>query len=97
MHYIEINIFVEKALTSFSKIDESEDTETSEADGKALIRSSKTGESEDVETVEDAGDGTSIPDVAVEKEVQEFPTKETGYKHNMTNSNNNNGNLYGTL
>ncbi|CAF3375446.1 unnamed protein product [Rotaria sp. Silwood1] len=54
MHYIEINIFVEKALTSFSKIDESEDTETSAADEEAPTASRTTSESENAETVEAA-------------------------------------------
>ncbi|CAF3974136.1 unnamed protein product, partial [Rotaria sp. Silwood1] len=54
MHYIEINIFVEKALTSFSKIDESEDTETSAADGKEASKPGTNGESDDVQTIESA-------------------------------------------
>ncbi|CAF4931510.1 unnamed protein product [Rotaria sp. Silwood1] len=61
------------------------------------VPSSRTLQTEETDGDIAVGDGTSIPDVAVEKEVEEFPTKETGYKHNMTNSNNNNGNLYGTL
>ncbi|CAF4811665.1 unnamed protein product [Rotaria sp. Silwood1] len=61
------------------------------------VPSSRTLQTEETDGDIAVGDGTSIPDVAVEKEVEEFPTKETGYKHNMINSNNNNGNLYGTL
>ncbi|CAF3378701.1 unnamed protein product [Rotaria sp. Silwood1] len=85
----------EEAPTASRTTSESENAETVEA--AETVPSSRTLQTEETDGDIAVGDGTSIPDVAVEKEVEEFPTKETGYKHNMINSNNNNGNLYGTL